>query len=279
MSRDRARKRWRSFVVVLVTVVVVGAALTMWPIADIRPPSVRGLITPAMEADGRRLLARMQDAHGGLDRFMQLRTTRVAFRDVWPSALMARFGSPWEPDDGRLAMRFANASDDPELVFLDGPRAGTRWGVIDGAPYTETLVGERTEAPTAAFRMTLEAYEYFFELPFRIDEATVVAHAGTRALDGKTYDLVYATWHTAEPQLHLDQYVLWIDRETRLLSYAEHTVRDAFKAVTSTMHFEDFRPVAGLTLPFRMTAGPDPGETGDVMHRLEVESYFFGEPL
>jgi hypothetical protein len=87
------------------------------------------------------------------------------------------------------------------------------------------------------------------------------------------HDLVLASWGTAEPQQRVDQYVLWISRDTGLIDYVAYTVRDMGKRMAGGMRYEDFRRVDGITMPFRMTAGKPDGN--DMMHRFQVSSIEF----
>jgi hypothetical protein len=121
----------------------------------------------------------------------------------------------------------------------------------------------------------------------------VVRDGGEVRHHGRSYDLVFATWRAAEPQPDLDQYVLWIDRETGLLSKVRYTVRDAvprmsplmqrlaLPLVAGTMHYEDYREIDGVQVPFLQTVTLQPPEltryplSENYFHRLELEEARF----
>jgi hypothetical protein len=111
-------------------------------------------------------------------------------------------------------------------------------------------------------------------MPFRVGDAGIVAHAGQRTLGEHSYDLIYVTWGRAEPQRHVDQYVLWVRRADTVLEFAEYTVRDIAPFMVGCVHYEDLRQVSGITIPHRLTLGDCPGKPG-MLHRQTVESVQF----
>ena len=46
-------------------------------------------------------------------------------------------------------------------------------------------------------RFYLFAFQYFFELPFRIPYASVIAYAGEKSIGDQTYDRIFISWNTA----------------------------------------------------------------------------------
>jgi hypothetical protein len=91
----------------------------------------------------------------------------------------------------------------------------------------------------------LPAIQYLFELPIRIKEAPILKYAGTKEMEGITYDLVFATWDSLEPNKEFDQYLLYISQKTGFLTFASYTVRDAYlpspKNVYGSIRYEDMQ--------------------------------------
>ncbi len=114
----------------------------------------------------------------------------------------------------------------------------------------------------------LPTYQYFIELPIRIQKATFVSFAGTGTMEGKTYDLVFATWNKAEPQRDVDQYVLWINRQTKLVDRVDYTVRDFFNFLKGTLFYNDYRDIGGLKIPFFMPVENKMGKGN--LHEIKV---------
>lgn len=256
-------------------VLVAIAGLIAWKLvvpADIRPSSVRGPIDPAAETEAKRLLGLLATRYGGLEQYQKLLVTQVEYTDTWASSLMRRVGSPWYEGE-RLRLTFANGTDNSRLDFLTGPRAGSSWGIQQWQTY-EVRDGQRSFRASKDSKFWLPTVEYFLEMPFRVSEAGIVAHAGQRTLGEHSYDLIYVTWGRAGPQRHVDQYVLWVRRVDTVLEFAEYTVRDIAPFMVGCIHYEDLRQVSGITIPHRLTLGDCPGKSG-LLHRQSVESVQF----
>jgi hypothetical protein len=138
--------------------------------------------------------------------------------------------------------------------------------------------GQRIFSANQDIKFWLPTVEYFIEMPFRIGDAQIAAHAGTRTLNDQTYDLIYLTWGSPAPQRHIDQYVAWIRRSDGILEFVEYTVRDLAPFMTGCIHYEDLRDIDGVLLPFRMTLGDCPGKPG-LLHRQTLEAARFLKDL
>ena len=242
-----------------------GVGMAVAPPLDIRPEGMAG--TSGSQA--RQLLQALAQTHGGDQRWRASRAARVQLRDHWPQGLMKLVGSPWKAGES-LDLTFLTARDMGRLTFRGGERDGLVWGIQHWQTYTETPKGVRAFAPDDTIKFWLPTIQYFVEMPFRIGEADVVRYAGEQRLDDTPYDKVFATWHDPEPQPDVDQYVLWINRGTGRLDYAQYTVRDMGKLIEGCMRFEDFRDIDGFTIPFKMTAGGSPSQPR-TMHRFELQ--------
>jgi len=256
--------------VVLLLGVLAGLGVWLAPPLDIRPAAM-GEGTPAdASRRARELIDALPEAYGGMERWRSARATRVVLTDFWPDGLLKTMACPWR-DGEKLDLTYLNGRDTGRLAFHDSDRDGDVWGIQHWMTYTARPSASPVFEQDDTVKFWLPTIQYFMELPFRIVEADVVEYAGARSHAGHTYDLVYATWGTAEPQDDIDQYVLWINRESGMLDYIRYTVRDMGKFIEGTMHCEDFRQVGGLTFPFRMSVGGTVEEP-ETMHRFDLES-------
>ena len=79
----------------------------------------------------------------------------------------------------------------------------------------------------------------------------------------------------------IDQYIVWIDKDTRLIEFAEYTVRKQFKFVKAAIHFAEYRDVQGVMVPFRMTITSEPKVatsiigTDKYLHEMRLENVVF----
>lgn len=225
--------------------------------ADLRTDALKesGLTEEAARR-GQALLQRAVEAHG-LAAWRAHRTLQLTAVDTWASGWMAQ--SWWPETQQRFRMQMALGTFTSRVELLDGPAAGALWGVQAWQGYQRPAASEAA-APSDAGVVTfyLPTLQYFTELPFRLLKADVVAYAGTRTHRGRTYDLVLVTWGRLAPQLDVDQYLLWVGRESGLIEKCRYTLRDAYDWAAGTIHFDDYRAVQGVQVPFRQTVTLDP---------------------
>jgi len=275
--RSAVSTKPRRLVVAVLLLLGCGYAATQFLFPkDIRPDALRHALTPDAVRQGRRLLGLLDSRYGGSERYRHHRVTQVEYTDAWASGLMQRVGSPWLPGE-RLRLTFAHGTDSSRLDFLSGPRQSQSWGIQQWQTYT-VASGQRKFAPNKDIKFWLPTLEYFLEMPFRVGEAEIVAHAGERTLGNQIYDLIFLTWGSPTPHRHMDQYVLWIRRSDGILEFAEYTVRDVAPFIVGCIHYEDLRDVDGILVPFRLTLGDCPGKPG-LLHRQTLSSAQFRPDL
>jgi hypothetical protein len=259
--------------------------------ADLRNETVRRAETdPGLARRGRERLERLAEKHG-LASWRRHATMEVVARDVWP------LGGPWWPENAqRFRLQTLLGTFTSRAELLDGRGAGELWGIQAWSPYKKKGAGAEVTflpGPDGALTFYLPTLQYFDELPFRLLSASVVLDAGSVRDRDRTYDLVFVTWKRAEPQEDLDQYLLWIDRETGLVAKVRYTVREALTRmppfqrrlvrplVAGTIHFEDYRDIDGVEVPFVQTVTLPPPEltryplSKHFFHRLALESAAF----
>ncbi|MFK7925607.1 MAG: hypothetical protein AB8H47_26885, partial [Bacteroidia bacterium] len=114
---------------------------------------------------------------------------------------------------------------------------------------------------------------YWFQFPFRIGEAEIIAFSGTREVDGKQYETVFASWGSEDANRDFDQFILYLDPETKLCEYLYFTVREAMQPIHLNARFSDFRLVGVMKLPFLQEVRYGaPGEEGMRFHENRYES-------
>jgi len=245
-------------------------------LADIRTVDLKNEeFTKANREKGRNLLQAMAEAHG-VQAYQQHKSVSAVLRDEWSNGVAKLFAMPWHANNELVQLDYWINTYDSSLQFKEGKAKGTIWGIQNWATYTRQ---SKTATPVfkknKAVKFWLPTIQYFIAMPFAIQEATVVSYAGEATVNDKKYDLVAASWETLAPQKNIDQYLLWINRETKLLDYAQYTVRDMFSFITGTMTYEDYRAVDGVWLAFKQTAGGEPGSNEKFMHRYVLETLTF----
>ena len=254
--------------------------LSACALRDIRPEPLAE--TSALPADrveeGRALLAKSLDAHGGLETWKNHRTARITLTDRWPGAITRAAIMPWPENGTTLQQDILLGTENSRLTFVDGDWKGRAWGIQNWATYTVAPGGEPKFGGDKDIWFWLPTVQYFYEAAFRLHEGQYVAHAGTRELHGKTYDLVYITWGSVEPSSEIDQYVAWIEQDTGRLGILQYTVRDFGKRIQGAAHYEDYKQVQGLWVPGRIRIA-DLEDKDSVLHMMTIESAEYGVDL
>lgn len=253
-------------------------------LADVRPEKLReGDPGEAARESGIALLQASQRAAGILA-WGTYRTASLEVRDSY-SGLLGTTSNPWSANPVRYRHELLLGGFTSRLTLLDGPDAGAVLGVQDWKTYTQSTADPEADpvfAPDDQTRFILPGLQYFFEAPFRLQAAPIIEAAGEIEHDGITYDLVYATWGQREPNAEHDQYVIWLDREERLVRKLRYTAREAGGFMAATMHYRDFRNVGGVRLAFRQTitlAAPEDTAESELdaagFHDIVIESAAF----
>lgn len=247
---------------------------------DLRPePLAETTTLPEDRVEkGRALLQQMLEAHGGLDAWRAHGNVRVTFQDRWPNALTRAAVMPWPESGATLQQEILIGTETSRITFMDGDWVGKVWGIQDWVTYHVEPGGEPVVEGDKDIWFWLPTTQYFFEAPFRLREGQYVAHAGTQTIHGKTYDLVYITWGSVEPSKTIDQYVAWIEQDTRRLGILQYTVRDFGKRIQGTAHYEGYKQIQGLTVPTRIRLG-DLEDKENVLHMMEFSKIEYGVSL
>ncbi len=258
------------------------------PLADLRR-EIPEIDQASAETRGRALMQASAEAHG-LTAWRRYQTHSVEARDLWLAE------SWWPEREQGLRLHFLSGTFTSQAQLLDGAGMGQLWGIQAWTPYRQ----EHFEAPLLALdgpapeiSFYLPSLHYFAELPFRLLEAEHLIYQGKAKLHGKTYERVLATWGAPQPNARHDQYMLWINSETKLIEMARYTVRDAAdlrngfqkklmqSLAMGTIHFEDYRKVEGVWLPYVHTITLQPPELTrfpldkNYFHRLEIQDIQF----
>ena len=187
--------------------------------------------------------------------------------------LMGSIASPFPDKKMSAKAMYAPGSYDGKLTFNSGKWKGKTWGIQSWKTYTQDTDSQPVFEKNKKAAFWVPTYQYFIELPARIQNATIISYAGEKTFNGQTYDLVYATWKSQEPQKDIDQYMVWINKKTKAMDLVEFTVRDAFGGTKATAFYEDLQDVKdGLLLPKQVTIKPKKEKEG-VLHRMSLSNF------
>lgn len=252
---------------------VFGLSLYMQGVGDLRTEYVKQESTSAAaQKRGRTLLEQSSAEIGGLERWRELKEmpVEITFVHDWHDGFLRRFFMPIEFSGQKLLLALRPGELDARLTFLDGDWEGTSWGISEGRTYRADADGAVAWEPDETVDFNLKSYRFFFFLPFLLAEAELISYAGERTLRGKTYDLVFATWGSWEPQRNVDQYLLWICRDSSRIDFVQSTVREKFPRSIVTLALDDYRVVQGVKLAFSMKLVQDMEVVDAGMHHVKV---------
>lgn len=247
-------------------------------LVDIAPAYVReGGQDSANITRGREVLDRALHTLGH-DQWKSHAMLEVEAKDIW-----AKSDRWWPAKEQSFKAQYLLGTFTSRMELTDGSWKGSVLGVQSWQGYKrkgESAALVQSSDPLLLFY--LPSLQYFNELPFRLASTPIIIYAGEVQHRGKMHDLVYCTWSSMVAHAEHDQYVLWIDRETSLVTMCHYTVRQAFPAAAGTIYFDSYRKVQGVQFPFRhfvLLEWPDelrfPLEQ-NFFHRMEIYSARFG---
>ncbi len=227
------------------------------------------------EEKGKSLLRSAQEVHG-INAWKNINTYTVTLQDDF-IGLKGKFAKPLPEKKGSLKMECIAGTFNARGTVLTGKRAGDVWGMQAWKTYTLNDQGKVEFKKDKTTEFWIPTYQYFIELPFRISEASVITYAGEKAFDGKTFDLVFASWGKAAPQKDTDQYLLWINQENHRIERVQYTVRDILPFVKGTVEFNDFTEINGVWIPHDMPVRTNPSSKS-LLHRMQLSDFIPNQP-
>lgn len=268
------KRRWKIGLLFL-GLLLSGVLWFIYTPVDLRPNRLKGKIAAGDYAKGKELLIGMQRAYGGMDNWLAFGKASYAQTADWYDDKLGLSG--WDALPQQFQMTSTLGTDDSELTLLNGKNAGQTWGTVDWKSYQKMDNGHKVFKPNDKYLHKLIFKNYWFQFPFRISEAPIIAYAGESTIEGEAYDLLYITWGTEVPNRTYDQYLLYLDKETRMVEWLNFTLREKVNFINMTAQFADFKTINGIAAPFTqyITFGR-PGTDGRKMHENRYDWIEFG---
>lgn len=268
------KKKWKIIGIILGILLIGGLWFILTP-TDIRPTYLGDKIAEKDFTKGKALLKEMQNAYGGMDNYLAQKTGTYAQIADWYEDKMGISG--WDELPQQFQMTSILGTDDCEFTLLNGPNKSQTWGVQDWKSY-QNKNGQKDFVRNEKYHHKLIYKNYWFQFPFRISEAPIIAYAGESTVKGKTYDLLYATWGSEFANEEYDQYVLYLDKETRLVEWLNFTLREKANFAKITAQFTDFKSINGIVSPFsQYISVGNPESPGPKVHENRYQWIQFGE--
>lgn len=244
-------------------------------LADMRSGVLLERSAPAEEARGRALLIAAQEAlcaSGGCrERWLAQAAVAAELTDEWFG--VARAVNPWPQNPIRARFVFVPGQDDSYASVLAADSApGTQYGIHDWNVWRRNAGEAAVYEDNADMRFMLPTLQYFLELPFRISDASIVDYGGETRIGDVHYDVVYATWESYPPNPRVDQYMIYIHKQTGRAELVGFSVRDMARFVVGAVHYGEYRRSGAFLLPhdLRLVAAVDDPA---LVHHIKVAEF------
>lgn len=224
-------------------------------------------VIPGQRAKAVRLIEEMGVAHR-ISAWDSIPAYRVKYVDDFFGTI-GEASNPFEDPRVEFHLWYSPKGSDGELEILTGAEKGKKWGMRAGQAYEQMVTEEWKEVDHREVKFWIPTYQYFIEFPRRIQEATVIEYVGSRQINGIAVEGVLATWNTAEPQRDIDQYIIWLDRDTKRIVKVEYTVREFYAFVKGAAYFQNYQEFYGLLLPTEMPVESNLVKEG-LLHKMGI---------
>lgn len=259
----------KNLIKVILGIVIIGllafAGVYFFGTSDLRTEIAK---TNPQEAKAKLLMAEMSKAHR-TENWDSLSTYTVQFQEEM-FGFIGKFSNPFPEVRAQFDLSYIPNTYDGKLDFTHGKNKGTTWGIQSWKTYTSKDDGKANFSNDANITFWIPTYQYFIEFAPRILNANAFGYAGEKSINGVLCEGVLASWNTIEPQRHIDQYLLWLDKETKRIVKLEYTVRDQYNFLTGAAYFKDYKNFDGILLPTTLPVESNLLGDGEFLHQMDI---------
>ena len=204
---------------------------------------------------------------------------RIKFQDTFTGVY--KLANPW-PDNGVLMQMdivpgIESVISDSVIVsveFLNGSDSGTVWGVDHSGAYKIEL-GKEKEYEEYWESEILSTYAAMFQIRPLISNAPRAVYLGKKHSHGENYDLIMVTYaESFKPDSRYDQFVVWINDQSKKLEKIEMTLRRFGKTASGCVIFDDYKISGGEERIWTLYALPNCDEKKeDYFHIISILEY------
>ncbi len=215
------------------------------------------------------LIKEMGEAHA-IHKWNELETYNVIFEDTF-FGFLGKQANPFKEADMTFSLDYIPGTFNGQLEFLSGKDKGNIHGIQSWKTYQK--IGDTYELkPDKVMTFWIPTYQYFIEFPARIQEATAVDYIGQKTVNDIRCEGVLASWNTVDKQKEIDQYIIWMDAESKRIVKIEYTVRDAYQFITGAASFTAYKEFDGILLPTVLPVESNLVKEG-FMHSMQIKEF------
>ncbi len=240
---------------------------------DIRPKSLS--VSGAGEADiqkGRQVLQEAVSLQDPAGLWARSDAWIVVARDVWKSSFV-RMLTPIPHNDQRVEFKFDLNENAASMTYLNGKLKDRLIGFDADGLYL-IRKGSRVKTNSARIGLYLPPVRDYFFWPQELAGFNYTVYLGEEDVGGQKFSKVYVCENASPADKKQDQYIVWVNVNTRRIEYVEFTLRKLLPSYRGVVKYEDYRPVDGFYMPFRIVL-PDRLGAKTYSHEFIVESMAF----
>ena len=254
--------------------------------ANLRPSIVKkNPNSVKLEEKGKEILAKTYLAHG-VAQLEKHEVYQFTATDDW-KGMMAGMGKLWPQKNSKMTFKYVPNTFDSQVTFEDGKTTNQTAGIQSWEYYEKDSIGNVNFDVKSNKRYVfgMSAFQYFTELVGRLSNAEIIRYGGEKTFNGTNYELIYVTWKSEKANKDVDQYLLYVNKETSMLEYASYTLRDNYlkmpgsRSLYGSIGFSDFNSIDGFMVPFTQSIfimAPKK-KNKKYLHQLVIESFSFDE--
>ncbi|PHR21044.1 MAG: hypothetical protein COA38_19015 [Fluviicola sp.] len=251
----------------LIGITVFSGCVNVFKLADLRTDKENSNSNPEK---AQQLMEEMGIAHG-ISNWDSIQTYHVTFEDEF-YGFIGKQAHPYKEQKFSLSLNYAPKTFNGQLEILSGKEKGNIWGLQSWETYHKDKDGNLSAKKNEDMKFWLPTYQYFIEFPSRIQEATSIDYLGEKIIDGVKTEGIIASWNTIEAQKDVDQYLIWIDSESKRIVKIEYTVRDMFRFISGATYFQDYKEYNGLLLPSKLPVESNLVKDG-LLHTMRIMDF------
>ena len=256
-----------------ISMLLISSLLSNCRLSDLRTENILSAENPSsLAASARKIYQHSLAERGGFAAFRTVRQKILIGTDKWHSTWV-RWLTPVTEAQQQFQATFQTDPYELEYRFLNGKRQDEIIGVDLNGTYV-LAEGKRQYEDSSRIRLYLQPLRDYFEWPFTLFESPVLLYGGKKNINGRPYELIFATTGEPSPSNDQDQFLLYINAQTGTVDYLEFTLRELASFYRGALHYREFKIVNGLTVP-AVIAVCDTVEDETPVHTIELSDIRF----
>ncbi|WP_378183819.1 hypothetical protein [Aquimarina sp. SS2-1] len=257
-------------------------ALNSCKSVDLRTESLKKNTISHSEQKGKDLLTKSKIAMG-YDKLSEVKVYESTVKFEWNNFWLLMPMNAFPGNNGKeLQLRLATNSFDGQVEYLEGRKKNIVQGVQAWQGYKKKSYSDNLKRHEHdRYIWGLATYHYLLEAPMHLPDAEIIRYAGSKELDGISYETVYVTWGSEEPNKKFDRFLVYINPTTKFIDLLEVTINDFFIKMPkglqhATARYERKKTNIGTYLPSNIKIQlKGPKKPKNKVYSISLDNYQF----